>query len=172
MRQGKVTLALKRFNDALAKDANYIPSLMNVGGITIRFRDYKTAQASFAKVLSLEPDAVTKYEATVSLGVAYRGAGEFAKAEESYLAAAKLDPANPAAYYNLGTLFQDYNIDKPGFAQNPAQKYTEAKKHFETFKSKAGSKTEWSSYMKDVDKRLPTIDKLIKAVSGTAAAKP
>jgi tetratricopeptide (TPR) repeat protein len=143
---------------------------MNVGAITIRFRDYKTAQEKFAKVVSLEPK---NFEAQVSLGVAYRGNGEYEKARDTYMTAQKIDPSQPSTYYNLGTLYQDYPISEPGYDKAPWKKLEKAVEHYKSFKSKAGSKDQWAPMVKDVEKRVEVCNQLIKATkAASAAAKP
>lgn len=116
LKQGKVTPALAKFRKAAALDNNLMVAWMNIGAITLSFRDYKSAEEAFRKVLSLAPDKAVQYEATVGLGVALRGQRKFRQAMAQYKAAKAIDPSNVDIAYNMGILVQDYMFD----ASDPA----------------------------------------------------
>lgn len=117
LRQGKVTPALAEFKQAVALNNNFLEAHMNIGAITLSFRDYKTAEESFSKVLTLNPNKKTKIDALVGLGVALRGQRKFAEAMAKYKEALALDPTNKSIAYNQGILVQDYMFD----ASNPTK---------------------------------------------------
>jgi len=117
LQQGKVTPALAEFKQAVALNNDFLEAHMNIGAITLSFRDYKTAEDSFRRVLALNPNKKTKIDALVGLGVALRGQRKFAEAMSKYKEALALDPTNKAIAYNQGILVQDYMFD----ASNPAK---------------------------------------------------
>jgi tetratricopeptide (TPR) repeat protein len=117
LRMDEVTRALRAFRQAVALDPDFIEAQMNIGAITLSFRDYKAAEASFSKVLSLDPAAQVKFEATVGLGVAYRGQRRFDEAMARYREAKQLDPSKASVDYNMGILLQDYMFDPSSAAQ-------------------------------------------------------
>jgi tetratricopeptide (TPR) repeat protein len=117
LRQKEVTPALAKFRKAVALDNAFKEANMNIGAITLNFRDYKSAETAFEKVLAQNPDKKMKMDALVGLGVAYRGQRKFTQAMTKYKAAQGLDPTNVALAYNMGILIQDYQFD----AANPAK---------------------------------------------------
>ncbi|MCB9555095.1 MAG: tetratricopeptide repeat protein [Deltaproteobacteria bacterium] len=112
LKQGKVTPALQQFRKAVERDPNFIDALMNIGAITLSFRDYKTAENSFERVLKLgAPSKEIEHAATVGLGVALRGQRKYQEALAKYQAAEKLKPSDTSLAYNIGVLYQDYLFD-------------------------------------------------------------
>ena len=85
-----MTPALAEFRKAVALNHDYMEAHMNIGAITLSFRDYDSAEEAFAKVLGLKPDKKMKFDALVGLGVAYRGQRKFAEAMAKYKEAKKL----------------------------------------------------------------------------------
>ena len=57
-----------------------------------------------------------------NIGCVYRAAGHYKKAEEAFLAAARINPNDPAVHYNLGILYDD-DLEMPH----------RAKKHYQLF---------------------------------------
>jgi tetratricopeptide (TPR) repeat protein len=121
LRMGRVTPALAEFRRAVQQDANFLEAHMNIGAVTLSFRDYKSAEEAFAKVITLNPQKPVKVSALVGLGVALRGQRKFPEAMNRYKEAQALDPANPDISYNMGVLTQDYTFD----AANPASGITQ-----------------------------------------------
>ncbi|HJZ87372.1 MAG TPA: tetratricopeptide repeat protein [Polyangia bacterium] len=105
LKKKNVTRALRDFRRAVELDPGFVEAHMNIGAITLSFRDYVSAEQSFKTVLKRDPRNV---DAVIGLGVAYRGQRKIKEAEEQYQAAAKLDPRNCAVPYNMGLLYQDY----------------------------------------------------------------
>lgn len=156
LRMDEVTRALAQFRKAAALDADFVEAHMNIGAITLSFRDYRTAEASFSKVLSLKIEPKTKLEATVGLGVAYRGQRRFDEAMQQYKKAQGLDANNTDVAYNIGILLQDYMFD----ASNPArgiQQLREARALLERF---AASGT-GGRKAKDARRRIKNIDEML-----------
>ncbi|PID38470.1 MAG: hypothetical protein CSA65_07040 [Proteobacteria bacterium] len=116
LKMNEVTRALKQFRQAVAIDPSLIESHMNIGAITLSFRDYGNAERAFKTVLSSEKATQKmKIDATVGLGVAYRGQRKFKAALAEYEKAQQLAPGNQGIAYNIGILIQDYMFD----ASNP-----------------------------------------------------
>jgi tetratricopeptide (TPR) repeat protein len=116
LRQGDVTPALAKFRKAVSLNNDFLEAHMNIGAITLSFRDYTSAEEAFTRVLKLDPDKETRVKALVGLGVAYRGQRKFDQAMAKYKEAESLDPSNPGIAYNMGILVQDYMFD----ASDPA----------------------------------------------------
>ena len=116
LKMGRVTPALAEFRKAVGLDPSLREAHMNIGAITLSFRDYKSSAEAFTRVLSLNPDKKTKVEALVGLGVALRGERQYKEAMAKYKEAEQLDPSNLDIVYNQGILVQDYMFD----ASNPS----------------------------------------------------
>jgi tetratricopeptide (TPR) repeat protein len=156
LRMDEVTRALAQFRKAVALDPEFIEAHMNIGAITLSFRDYRTAEASFSKVLSLKADAKTKVEATVGLGVAYRGQRRFDEAMQQYKKAQAMDAGNADVAYNMGILLQDYLFD----ASNPArgiEQLRQARALLERFSASATR----ARQAKDARRRIKNIDEML-----------
>lgn len=105
LRQNDVTSAIIRFREALARDPDYVPALLNLGAIILNVRDYDQALELFGRVLELEPG---HKEAMISTAVAYRGKGDLAKARETYEEILSMDPEDAATQFNLGVLEHEH----------------------------------------------------------------
>jgi len=156
LRQRRVTPALAEFKQAVALNNDFMEAHMNIGAITLSFRDYKTAQDSFSRVLALNPPRKTKLEALVGLGVALRGQRQFKEAMQRYKEALRLDPTSVEIAYNQGILVQDYLFD----AGNPAkaiQDLQTAANYLQQYVSGGKNKKK----VKDAQRRLKNINELI-----------
>jgi len=156
LRQKEVTPALAKFRKAVALDNNFKEAHMNIGAITLSFRDYKSAENAFEKVLALNPDKKMKIEALVGLGVAYRGQRKFNEAMAKYKEAQALDPTNAALAYNMGILIQDYQFD----ASNPAKAIADMQRAANLLNRYLSSGRN-AKKKKDVKRRLKNIRELI-----------
>ncbi len=156
LRMGKVTPALAEFRKAVALDGNFLEAHMNIGAVTLSFRDYKSAENAFATVLNLYPNKKTKVEALIGLGVAYRGQRRFQEAMEKYKEAKALDPANLDITYNMGVLVQDYTFD----ASNPAAGIASLRTAASYLQQYASSGRD-SEKVKDANKRIRNISEMI-----------
>ncbi|MBW2731977.1 MAG: tetratricopeptide repeat protein [Deltaproteobacteria bacterium] len=116
LKQNEVTRALKQFRKAVSFDNTLRDAHMNIGAITLSFRDYRAAGQAFETVLKASPNKAMKVDATIGLGVALRGQRKFKEAMAKYQVAQGLQPQNDSIAYNMGILVQDYLFD----ASNPA----------------------------------------------------
>jgi tetratricopeptide (TPR) repeat protein len=156
LRMQRVTPALAEFRKAVALNPNFLEAHMNIGAVTLSFRDYKSAEESFSKVLTLNPDKKTKVEALVGLGVAYRGQRKFSEAMAKYQEAKGLDPGNVDIVYNMGILLQDYTFDAAVPAKGIAT-LQQAAGMLQTYASSGKN----SEKIKDAQKRIKNINELI-----------
>lgn len=122
LRRDQLVEAMYRFEAALKCNNDFIEAHMNRAAIALGFRGYWIAHESFQRVLKLQPKNL---DATVGLGVAYRGIatdadprGQKRPREEwyklavaQYEAALRLDTSATDALYNLGHLYMDYVND-------------------------------------------------------------
>ncbi len=53
--QGKPDLALEEYREALKQDKKHVPSLLLLGDLSYRTKDYAGAEAAFAKAVKLDP---------------------------------------------------------------------------------------------------------------------
>jgi tetratricopeptide (TPR) repeat protein len=114
---------------------------------SIGFRGYEDARSAFSKALELQPKS---FDATVGLGVAYRGLEQKDKAEEFYNKAKELDPNRAEPYYNLGLLYQD-------FKDSSVDQVKKARSYYEQFLSKAGGQDRYKHVVDDIKRRCKTI---------------
>lgn len=156
LKMNEVTRALKQFRKAVSLDGGFVEAHMNIGAITLSFRDYKTAETSFKNVLGQEVDKQTRLDATIGLGVAYRGQRRFKEAMAQYKAAKRIAPDDPRIDYNMGLLKQDYMFD----AGNPGQaiaQLEEARRLYERYL--AGGKSRKKK--KDARRRIKNIKEMV-----------
>jgi tetratricopeptide (TPR) repeat protein len=157
LRMNEVTRALRQFRQAVELDDRFTEAHMNIGAITLGFRDYKTAEQSFAKVLALSPDAATKFQATIGLGVAYRGQRRFDQALAQYRAAEALDGSQPAVAFNIGVLLQDYLFD----AGNPSKAVEQLRQALTLLRRFAASSSSDARKRADAERRIKNIEELL-----------
>lgn len=105
LRQNDVTSAIIRFREALERDPDYIPALLNLGAIILNVRDYEQGLELFGRVLEQEPE---HKEALISTAVAYRGMGDLEKAREIYEQILRIDPEDAPTRFNLGVLEHEH----------------------------------------------------------------
>lgn len=149
-----VTGAIGNFKSAIQRDPDLMEARMNLAAIALNFRDYTTAEENFRLVWKAQP---ANYEAVIGLGVAQRGNKKADDAEQTYLAAQKIDANNPKSYYNLGLLYQDYK----GGQKPELQK---AQGYFRDFIAKSSG----GELKKDAQKRIKDIDEMFVALEEAA----
>jgi tetratricopeptide (TPR) repeat protein len=157
LQRKNVSAALARFKDAVGIDPNYIEANMNIGEITLNARDYTTAEGAFKTVIAQQPQ---NFDALVGLGVAYRGEGKIDDAEKQYLAAQKVDGNNPASYFNLALLYQDYR-------QSTADQLKKSKDLFTQYLSYDQGRD--SVNEAEAKRRMDIIDQTLAALAQAAA---
>ena len=157
LKMQRVTPALVQFRAAISHNPDYVAALMNIGAVTLSFRDYASAERSFRRVLELAGDDVkVRYAATVGLGVALRGRRKFAEAMTEYEAAEKLGGDNGDIAYNMAVLTQDYIFD----ASDPAKAISQLQSTVQLL-NRYISAGKTRSQLRDAKRRVKDIGELI-----------
>ncbi len=157
LKRKKISPAIGQFKKAVEMNPKLAEARLNLAALSLNNRDYKTAEENFRSVIGMQPK---NYEAAIGLGVALRGNKKIDDAEAQYHAAQKLDSSNPASYFNLGLLYQDYKGgDKPVLQK--------AQEYYRQFLSKAGGNTP-ELFRKDAEKRIKDIDEIYVALAEAA----
>jgi tetratricopeptide (TPR) repeat protein len=156
-RQDQVN-ALKAFKESVRVEANHVEANLNIGFISIRFRDYATAEKAFETALK-DPRQAKNVEALLALGVAQRGLKKFKEAEGSYNKAIKLNASDPRPFYNLGVLYQDHLSTQDGVEIKEGEKLIGvAKGHYTKFVEAAKNDKQWAQHVLMAKDRIATID--------------
>lgn len=164
MQEDNQVEALKAFKKAAEVDKKHVDANLNIAFISIRFRDYSTAEASLEIALK-DPNVQKNIEAVIAMGVSKRGMKKYKDAEEWYTKASKVDAKDPRPWYNMAILYQEHmttqdNVDGEAIGKL----YKQADKHYEKFlgmaepilaKAKKDEKPEWERLVQDAkDRRL------------------
>ena len=150
LKKKNVTRALEDFRKAVEIDDALLEAHMNIGAITLSYRDYASAETSFRKVLAKRPNDL---DALIGVGVAARGKRQFDEAEKIFKQVGQLDPKNPAVPFNLGLLYQDYKD-----YQEPT--LLKAKAFYNDFLNKPGAPAD---KIAEAKRRIKNIDEIIAA---------
>jgi tetratricopeptide (TPR) repeat protein len=151
--------ALKTFKEAVRVEPSHVEANLNIGFISIRFRDYATAESAFQT--ALKSNAQQKnIEVWLALGVAQRGLKKFKEAEESYKKAVKLSANDPRPWFNLGVLYQDHLSTQDGVdpMKEGEKLINVAKGHYNKFIETAGGNKNYSTRVLEAKDRIATID--------------
>jgi tetratricopeptide (TPR) repeat protein len=150
LRRTRISASIASFKRAIEYDPELHEARMNLAALSLKFRDYTTAEQNFRTVLQAQPK---NYEATLGLGVALRGGRKVDEAEQMYVAAQKLDGNNPDSYFNLGVLYQEYKGVGDKGALQKAQQY------YRDYVGKNGPRR------KEAEKRIKDIDEMFAALA-------
>jgi tetratricopeptide (TPR) repeat protein len=101
--------AFEAFEKASALDGDHREARLNQAGVYLDCGDYKRAEKELRKAIEIDADDP---DAHVALGVALRGQKRFDDARAAYERALAVRPDHPAALYDLGILFMDFQQDK------------------------------------------------------------
>ena len=151
--------ALKTFKEAVRVEPSHVEANLNIGFISIRFRDYATAEGAFNT--ALKSTAVQKnIEVFLALGVAQRGLKKFKEAEASYNKAKGLSASDPRPWFNLGVLYQDHLSTQDGVdpMKEGEKLFNVAKGHYNKFISTAGANAAFKTRVLEAKDRIATID--------------
>ena len=154
--------ALKAFKKATTVDGNHTDANLNIAFISIRFRDYETAEKSLEIALK-DPKESQNFEAVLAMGVAKRGLKKYAESEEFYKKASKLNPKDPRPYYNLGILQHEHVSGTKDDSKAQEAVFKVAKGHYKKFVDMAGSGKKWADLVDDAKGRMLIIDDAIVA---------
>lgn len=129
MRLKKEVDALESFRKATELDRNLPEAFANYGARLIVVEDFNNAVLVLERAMLLSPkDAI----ASLNLGSAYRGAGQFGPAENAYKKAIRLNPSLPEAYFNLAVLYLEHPV--PSFDGNAVGRLEQSLAQFEAYK--------------------------------------
>lgn len=148
LRQDDVIRAYQEFQEAVSRDDTLIDAWMNIGAMTLSFRDYEASKTAFERVLELRPGW---NEAKLSYGVALRGVGQMDAAETEYTQVLSEEPNNLAAIFNLGVLFQEGQQD-----------YQRALQYYRQFQER--NTDSGSELAREVAQRITNLEDLIEAL--------
>lgn len=138
--------ALRAFKRAVEVEPNHVDANLNIAFISIRFRDYATAEKSLSIAMQA-PRVKRDLEAQIAMGVAQRGLKKYADAEATYNTAIGLDNTDPRPWWNLGVLYQEHKVSEDGVDQVKIEElFKTAQAHFNKFCTVAAGKA-----CKDVD---------------------
>lgn len=154
--------ALKAFKRATKVEPKHTDANLNIAFISIRFRDYQTAETSLDIALK-DPAQAKNLEAILAMGVAKRGLKKFDEAEKFYTKAAKLAPKDPRAHYNLGILKHEHVSGTKDDVKEQEKIFKVAKDHYKKFVDLAGGAKKWSELVDDAKGRMVIIDDAIIA---------
>ncbi len=153
--------ALKAFKHAVTVDKKNVDAHLNIAFISIRFRDYTTAETSL-KIALKDKTVKSNIEPVIAMGVTMRGLKKFKEAEKYYNQAAKLRGGDPRPWYNLGILNQEHLIGQDGVDKVQIEGYyNTAKKHFGKAVSLAATNKDYEHVVKDSKDRIIIIDDTI-----------
>lgn len=97
-RQNHLSAAEDAYKNALERDPNFIPALVNLSGLALQHRDYKHARTLLERVLSIDSAHVP---ARINLALVLAQEGQTGAAEQKLTEALDADPANFHARDNL-----------------------------------------------------------------------
>lgn len=102
--RGNEARARQYFDDALEKNPNFVPALVNRASSNIKRMEYMPAELDLEKSISIEPENV---EALIALGVVQKKMGRMKAAKTSFERAIDANPESGVARYNLANLYMD-----------------------------------------------------------------
>lgn len=153
--------ALRQFGRAVEIEPKNPDANLNIAFISLRFRDFQTAEKSLAVALDHESQK-NNVEAYLAMGVAKRGLKKYKEAQKFFEKATKVAAKDPRAHFNLGVLAQEHLISEDGVDQAKIEAlFGRAKSHFKMFLTVAGSKAEWKDLKEEARLRMLHIDEAI-----------
>ncbi len=165
--RGDQVNALKTFKEAVAIEADHVEANLNIGFISIRFRDYAGGEKAFQTALKA-PAQQKNIELWLALGVAQRGLKKFKEAETAYNQAIKLNAGDPRAFYNLGVLYQDHLAVQADVDLAGNEKLGEvARKYYLKFAAAAGKDQAYKTRVLESKDRIATLDQNVAIIRQT-----
>jgi len=167
LERGDQVNALRIFKDAVAIEPNHVEANLNIGFISIRFRDYASGEKAFQTALKA-PAQHKNIELWLALGVAQRGLKKYKEAETAYNQAIKLNAGDPRAFFNLGVLYQDHlavqdDVDLDGSEKLGAV----AKKYYLKFAAAAGKDQAFKTRVLESQDRIATLAQNVEFIRKT-----
>jgi tetratricopeptide (TPR) repeat protein len=172
MHKASLNQAAQSFSAAVELDPKFVEARVNVGLITLGFRNYPVAKEHLSKAIELDPK---NYDAYIGLGIAQRGLKDLDGAEATYKKARDVDPKRGDAYYNLGVLYKDFRASKSSDLAASIGTYKMAKEQFQQFLTmqiEAADKAEAKEQIALIDKTVAQVQAFMKAQANQPAAPP
>ena len=158
MQENNQVEALKAFKKAVEVDSKHSDANMNMALVSIRFRDYESAEKSL-RVAMQDKRLRKDIESFLGLGVAQRGLRKYKEAEQAFRQAAKINSNDPRPLYNLGILYHEHLATREDLTLDGIKKhYTTAKDFYQQFVSKASGKKEYGETVSDAKARIDNIE--------------
>ena len=104
VKKGEVRNAVKLFEKAVNDDPELFDARMDLGAVTLAYKDFVTAGAQYEKAVELNPASTT---ARMGHAVALRGLDKGDEALRILTEIAGKDPGNADVHYNLCLLYQE-----------------------------------------------------------------
>ena len=106
--RGRDQEAFLNFQKASELDPRYVEARLNKAVIFMDCGDYKHARSELQRAVEASPGDADAY---VALGVAARGDNKLDDARRAYEAALEIEPEHPAALYDLGIFYMEFDKD-------------------------------------------------------------
>ena len=106
--RGRDQEAFLNFQKASELDPKYVEARLNKAVIFMDCGDYKHARGELQRAVAASPGDADAY---VALGVAARGDNKLDDARRAYEAALEIEPEHPAALYDLGIFYMEFDKD-------------------------------------------------------------
>ena len=118
---GDTAAALVSLEQAVKRDPALSEARFLIAETSMSFKDFQRAIEHYRIVADRAPDPGP---ALVNLGVAYKGSGQFAEAEQAYQSATTFEESAPAAHFNLGVLYLRH-LERIDDAEKSLRRYLE-----------------------------------------------
>ncbi len=102
-RQGKVDLALQKYQEAVQLDPNFAQAYYGLGNVYKRKRDYVNAEKAYKNAIEKDSKFVNAYN---YLGYVQYRQGQYTEALNSYQAAINIDPNFDKPYWGIGDVYR------------------------------------------------------------------
>lgn len=173
MEEDDPVLALRAFEEAARIDPAHARAHVNIAMISLRFRDFDTAETSLATARK-DPRFRDDMEVLLATAVARRGLRRFDDAKEVLLEAEELGADDPRPLYNLGILLQEHigpqrssTVDESGRASFDDGPMLDARGYFERFARAANDR--FPEEAADARARISSIDQFLQDVKDLEA---
>ncbi|MCA9616850.1 MAG: tetratricopeptide repeat protein, partial [Myxococcales bacterium] len=120
--RGDNQAAFEAFEAAVATDANYAPSRMNMGSVLLAAGDYVGAAGHYEAVVRSNAGDL---DARVAYAIALRGQGEHRRARQEYQRVLDADPNHADALFDLAVLRAEFLDERPQ-SRETFQRFLEA----------------------------------------------
>lgn len=100
--KGNDSRARQYFDDAIVKNSDFVPALVNRANLNIKRLEFMPAEADLNKCITIDPENV---EALIALGIVQKKTGRIKAAKSTFERAIDANPESGIARFNLGSLY-------------------------------------------------------------------